>query len=121
MLLEMSLLKVSKYFTLDGKDMNKLLMFLRLVKLLFTEYKERYACWTEFEEDNREVITIQKGKSKLRDRDAGVASMAIPTLGLDGIPPQYERKGNPKRKPHNENRYDSYKKGEIYGRKRTEN
>ncbi len=53
---------------------------------------------------------------KLKDRDAGVALGTISTQDLDGIPPQYERRGNPKRKPYNENYYDSYKKGDIYGR-----
>ena len=71
----MSLLKVSKYFTQEGREMEK-----------------------------------------PKDRDAGVALGTISTQDLDGIPPQYERRGNPKRKPYNENYYDSYKKGDIYGR-----
>ncbi len=88
----MSLLKVLKYFTPEGREMNKLLMFLRAVKSFFTEYKEMCACWTEFEEDNKEDRTGQKGISKLRDKNAGVESRAISTLGFDGILTQYERK-----------------------------
>ncbi len=40
MQLEMSLLKVSKYFTLERRGMNKLLMFLRAATSLFKEYEE---------------------------------------------------------------------------------
>ncbi len=101
--------------------MNKLLIFLHTVTSLLTEYKEMCACWTGSEEDNKDVITRQKGISWLMDREAGVASMAISTVGLDGILPQYERRGNPKRKTHNENTYDGYKKGEIHGGKRATN
>ena len=71
----MSLLKVSKNFTQEGREMEK-----------------------------------------PKDRNAGVALGIISTQGLDGIPPQYERRGNLIRKPYNENYYDSYKKGDIYGR-----
>ncbi len=113
--------------------MNKILMLLRAVTPVFTEYQKMRAYmfdenfhrgpdkdiesdWTEFEENNKEVRTREEGISKLKDKDAGVASRAISTLRLDGILPQYERRRNLKRKQHNENRYDGYKKGEIYGR-----
>jgi hypothetical protein len=54
---------------------------------------------------------VKMATSKIRDRDSGVESRVISTLGFDGIMPETERRGNPKRKPHSENPYGSYKKG----------
>jgi hypothetical protein len=54
---------------------------------------------------------VKKETFKVRDREVCVESRVISTLGFDGIMPKTERRGNPKRKPHNENPYGSYKKG----------
>ncbi len=54
---------------------------------------------------------VKMATSKIRNRDSGVESRVISTLGFDGIMPETERRGNPKRKPHSENPYGSYKKG----------
>ena len=54
---------------------------------------------------------VKKETFKVRDRDVCVESRVISTLGFDGIMPKTERRGNPKRKPRNENPYGSYKKG----------
>ena len=109
--------------------MKTLLMFLRAVKSIFTEYakiranifdkninrgldKDMGAEWTEFAQDNNDAQTReQKATSKVKDRDTGVRSRAISTLGFDGIMPETERRGNPKRKQHSENPYRNYKSG----------
>ena len=65
---------------------------------------------TQNTEDSTEE-GVKKETFKVRDRDVCVESRVISTLGFDGIMPKTERRGNPKRKPHNENPYGSYKKG----------
>ena len=65
---------------------------------------------TQNTEDSTEK-EVKKETFKVRDRDVCVESRVISTLGFDGIMPKTERRGNPKRKPHNETPYGSYKKG----------
>lgn len=105
--------------------MKKLLMLLCAVKSVFTEYAKMRAYifndnfnripgndigpdWAELEESNNDVRPREAVISQLRDRDAGVVIRTISTLGFDGVFPQYERRGNTKRKPYNQKLYLGY-------------
>jgi len=99
--------------------MKKLLMFLRAVKLVFTEYAEMRAYifndqgpddviwtdWTASKEDSNKARPREAVMSQLRNRVEGGESRTISTLGFDGVFPRYERRGNTKRKLYNQKLY----------------
>jgi len=103
--------------------MKKLLMFLRAFKLVFTEYAEMRAYifndqgpdedigpdWTRFEVDYNKARPGEAAMFQLRDRAEGGEPRTISTLGFDGVLPQYERRGNTKRKLYNQKLYLSNK------------